>query len=359
MKTFAELIAVVCDIGRGRSAAQADEELGASDFMVFSDQGLHALAWLACTGEAAALRYLLERGADPDQVSTIYGAYQLSGPALMFALINEAGDSDHKVALLKRLLANTKAPNVSVRWREEGQRRYTQRTYAEGSHIQFGMALAKLHKARMDEYPYDPVPRDLFQGVQAMLRELKQAGLTTDAATKAELDALLLQEVAPCKPMDAAVVYQQAITELTVGDRVSDYSDAAQWVCVHYLRNPNFVSCPEWAQLIRHIIDHSLTFEEVAEDLYGEPVSFEDDEGGLCQGWDEHNAFSLLCSILADEAATANPEWADLLVYLLKEQLTYDGYAHLDTIMNACFEQSWFQKHADRDRIKAAAATYL
>ncbi|MDG9667793.1 hypothetical protein ONV78_08625 [Hahella sp. CR1] len=97
-----------------------------------------------------------------------------------------------------------------------------------------------------------------------------------------------------------------------------DAVEAANEACSAILAHPDAVAHPRWPELVEAAINASRDFEDVAEEVYGERISFEDDEGGLCQGFDGYSTTYSVAELLGVKAARAHPQWFDLVLKLIE-----------------------------------------
>src|SRR5690606_36265267 len=108
---------------------------------------------------------------------------------------------------------------------------------------------------------------------QAMLDIIKEAGINLNIETAQKLDEFLKVQTRIPQRIDAKEFYKKAMDELVVENSIHDLPEAAKKVCYEYLEDERFMLTKEWVALIRHLVDISLTFEEVSEVVYDEAVS--------------------------------------------------------------------------------------
>ncbi|MBU6954451.1 hypothetical protein [Hahella sp. HN01] len=96
-----------------------------------------------------------------------------------------------------------------------------------------------------------------------------------------------------------------------------DAVEAANEACSAILAHPDAVAHPRWPELVEAAINASRDFEDVAEEVYGERISFEDDEGGLCQGFDGYSTTYSVALLLGEKTTRAHPQWFDLVLALM------------------------------------------
>src|SRR5690606_18472759 len=224
-----------------------------------------------------------------------------------------------------------------------------------GNYIEYGLNLAmdNLHNMRNSEYTETrKSARTQIEGLQAMLDIIKEASINLNIETAQKLDEFLKVQTKTHQRINAKEFYKKAMDELVVENSIHDLPEAAKKVCYEYLEDERFMLTKEWVALIRHLVDISLTFEEVSEVVYDEAVSFLDDEGWLCQGWESYNWFSELVEVLSNEHASKNPEWADLMILIINESEEFD--ASVEWEIQELLEEPWVKAHPSFQKIAEA-----
>lgn len=89
------------------------------------------------------------------------------------------------------------------------------------------------------------------------------------------------------------------------------------------LSRPEVIAHPQWGEVLRALIDLSPSYREVTEDAYGEPLDpddADDDEGGVLDmfAFEEPSTIPDAFRLLAQPAAVARADWADLVRYTLQ-----------------------------------------
>lgn len=345
-KSFYEVRNILTQLDSHKTKEEVDNAVAGFDFNSIRDEGELMLAKMAFEGEAKAVKYLLEKGADPDLESSSYHYYK--GPAILFALQNNRSKTSTKGDILKMLIDYGSNINAKVQWynEEEG-------VAVTGNYIEYGLKLAmeNLHVIRSNEYDIESrkSSKKEIEGLQAMLIIIKEAGINLSTDTARKLEDFLKGRAKNNEQVNAEKFLKKALSELVVKDRINDLPEAAKNVCYEYLEKESFMPTKEWAILIRHLVDISLTFEEVSEEVYEEIVSFEDDEGWLCQGWENYNWFSELVEVLSHENAIKNPEWDDLLILIIKEHQKYD--ASIEWEIEELLKEPWVMSHSSFQKI--------
>lgn len=345
-KSFYEVSNILSQLDSHKTKEEVDEAVAGFDFNMVRDNDELMLSKMAFEGEAKAVKYLLEKGADPDLESSSYHYYK--GPAILFALQNNRSKTSTKVEILKLLIDYGSDINAKVRWFDEEQ----ERTII-GNYIEYGLTLSMENLQVINSNEYDVESRKSskkeVEGLQAMLIIIKEGGINLSTDTAQKLDEFLKVQTTDNKKVNAEEFLKKALSELDVKDRINDLPEAAKNVCYEYLEKESFIPSKEWAALVRHLVDISLTFEEVSEEVYDEIISFEDDEGWLCQGWENYNWFSELVEVLSGKNALKNPEWDDLLILIIKEHQKYD--VSIKSQIEELLEEPWVRSHPSFPKI--------
>ncbi|WLQ16760.1 hypothetical protein O5O45_12610 [Hahella aquimaris] len=98
-----------------------------------------------------------------------------------------------------------------------------------------------------------------------------------------------------------------------------DAVEAANEACDAILAHPDAVAHPRWPELVEAAINASRDFEDVAEEVYGERISFEDDEGGLCQGFDAYSTTYSVAELLGQQTTRDHSQWFSLVLKLVEK----------------------------------------
>jgi len=319
------------------------------DFNSLRDGDKLILSIKICEGETKAVKYLLDKGADPNLESSANHYYK--GPAILFALQNNRSKTSIKLEVLKMLIDSGSNINATVQWYNQEQEKKVR-----GSYIEYGLelGLSSLEVMNNDYCGEDKKDaRSDIKGLQAMLSMLQQSGININSETTKKLKEFLNIETRNSKKTDSKKLLEKALTEL----KVTNYylPSAAKKICYTYLENENFVPSKEWAELIKHLIKISLTFEEVSKEVYeGEGVTFLDDEGWLSQSWDEHTWFGEIIEILSNKDTLKNPEWCNLWILIIQEHEKYD--VDIDDAIEELLGKSWVVSHRSYQKLKEEIA---
>jgi hypothetical protein len=226
-------------------------------------------------------------------------------------------------------------------------------------------ALEKSFSVVMNDNSYDSESRkdarNEIEGLQAMLSFINELEIDISSETTRDLEKFLKIETRNREKINPIKFYKKALNELDVKDRINDLPETVKEVCYTYLENENFIPSKEWGELIKHIISISLTFDEVAKEVYEEEyeegMTIEDDEGWLCQRWEEYNWFSELIETLSKENSLKNPEWDNLLILVIKEHGKYS--VDIEYEIEEIFEEPWVQSHTSFQKLKDTANQFF
>lgn len=351
-KSFYDIQYILTQLDVNMSLDEVNDKLKGIDFNRIRDNDMLVLSQMVNEGEVRAVKYLLEKGANPDLESSSYHYYK--GPAIFFALQNNRSKTAVKLEILKMLIDYGCDMNAIVSWFDEEQEKEV-----KGSYIEYGLKLGMENLQVMTDSNFSAESRksakNKIVGLQGMLSMLQQSNIIMDQEVSYKLKEFLSIETKKSKKVDPKKFLVKALNELDVKDKLYDLPSVAKEVCYSYLENEAFIPSKEWAELIKHLVKISLTFEEVSKDVYeGEAVSFIDDEGWLSQSWEEYNWFSEMVDALSNENAFKNPEWGDLLVLIITECPKFDAESIDEQVMNL-IEEPWVQSHKSFKKVKALA----
>lgn len=325
--------------------------LSGFDFDTEKEQGLLMLAKLSQAGGISGVKYLLDKGVNVHLESTEI-CYR-SGPALLFTLQGITLDADRastskKGEIIKLLHEYGSDINAQVEWYSEFEK-----TEVMGNYIEFGLYLGKLH---LNAEPSKYSNKELLE-LRTLLPIFRDLGIKLSEEVSKELNNFL----STGKKIKSKSFPKRVKKRLEVKDRIRELPEAVKEVCQTYLSDESLMESKEWAELIKYIINISLTFEEVAkevyEDEYEDGLTIQDDEGWLCQGWEEYNWFSELLEILSKENSLRNTEWDSLLILLIKEHRKYS--VDIKYEIEKLFEEPWMQSHTSFQKLKDTADQYL
>lgn len=310
----------------GPTEAALDDFLKGVDLNQASSDNRLLITQMAWDGRADSVDYLLKRGADPNKVSTPYA----NGPALAHAVEGSSTKPAVKVEVVKRLLAGGANPNAPV-----------------GA----GMTLLDVlvskavdaanprenHSAKSRRYY-----KMMLQGYLATIPLLVAAGGTMSDTSKISLEELLLPPMAT--PFDLHEV--RALIEKA--DR-----DAIYQLCETHLATAEAIAHPEWSTLVTAAIDAGPSFRSVAKEVYGKEVTLTDDEGWLCQSWDNYVTLDVIFEMLANEIVVRHPQWSELMAYALQCREAHDATSYTADALDELFAKSWVGQHPDYKKLRA------
>jgi len=282
------------------------------------------MAWEGC---AKSVDYLLKHGADPNKV----GAPYVQGPALAYAVDGTSTTATVKVAVVKRLLAGGADPNPNVG--------------AEGTLLDHMVAKAVEAAKPYKNYTADTQRhyKMMLKGYLATIPLLIAAGGTMSDESQKRLKKLLPQ-TAKSKPFDPT----KARALLKKADR-----DAIYKLCETHLATVEAVAHPEWSALVTAAIDAGRSFRSVAKEIYGKEVSLADDEGWLCQSWENYVTLDVVFELLANESVIRHPKWSDLMTYALERRGAQDATNYTGDALDELFAKSWVRKHPHFKTLRA------
>jgi len=106
-------------------------------------------------------------------------------------------------------------------------------------------------------------------------------------------------------------------------------------ICEKVLSLPVAITHKDWSELVRLIIDQTVKFSEYSEEIYGESVDPEEDEGGLIESYsdDEMYTTDLVMNLLSISETQKVSTWKDLVIHTFKIKDDAMGY------MSNCSEE--------------------
>jgi hypothetical protein len=315
-------ISQVLDRYEGGFATEKELAAAIGRFDLDEDEDGHRLLHDACmNGREKAVDYLLRNGADP----SLDGCY--GGNALAHAMTT----SIPKAAVKKRLVERLLAAGVAV---DDAAKREIDE--------------AVVAKKGLADRSYDNDSRRHFKSQLASFLEtiplLLAKNPKLDAATKRKLATLKVPAAKPAARFNAKRVRKLLVKGKADRDSVGDACEL--------LAEPSAIADSEWASLVGAAIAASRSFAEVAEEVYGEPIAFADDEGSLAQGWEEYVVLDLIFELLAREAAAACPAWRELVAAALRARPVYDATDIAEDAVAELFAQPWVKRHAAVGELK-------
>jgi hypothetical protein len=287
--------------------------------------GRFFLGEMAWEGASKAVAYLLKRGADVDRRGGLY----LRGTALGHAMAGTASSPKAKVQVVKILLAAGADPSAKT-------------GSPAGTVLDYALAQAAAQAAVGKDYDADSQrhAKSMLQGYRETIPLVIAAGGTMSEASR-RLLAKLVPKAEVVKPFDP----KKARALLRKADR-----DAVYDLC-GLLAAPTAVGHSDWAAMVKGAIDAGRPFRDVAKEVYGKPVSFLDDEGWLCQGWDNYVVLDLVFELLAQEGAIRHPKWADLVAHGLEQRRRFDATSFTEDAVAELLAKA--KTHPAQRRLKA------
>lgn len=338
--SFYEISSLLTQLNINLTEEELDTQLAGIDFNTLYDDTENLLCQLTNEGELNAVHFILDKGAQPDLLSSAYHYYK--GPALLYALRNNRSNTSIKVAMIQLLLDYKANASVEVEWHDEEKD-----ATVKGQLIDYGLQLAFEQVEHMNDDTLDAPSRksakEDVEGLQAMLSLLQKSGIKISSSSEQKLKDLLAIKTKNDTQIDAKQFLSKAKEMLAVENRMYDLPSIAKEVCYTFLENEHFIPTKEWNQLFEHLVHISLTFKEVSLEVYDEDIKMEDDEGWLCQGWTEYSWLSELLEILSDEKTTQNEKWGEMVLLLMAEQDKYD--VDLQYELEELLEKPWVQSH--------------
>lgn len=248
----------------------------------------------------AAVKMLLERGADPHRISCIGNALAAVQPGY------HAGAAE----MIQTLLAAGVSPTATAS--------YTQPAIDQWLHPlkdkQLNKRVAKgiLEALRL----VLPHAGERAPDVATHIAKLeKKLGVAAKAAAKV---AASYEELAAA---GGSASFAKDVRKQLGSIRKEKDRAAIEQICKVVLAHPSAIANPAWPKLVEDIVALSLTYSDAAEAAYGKRLSLkhmEDDEGGTMDLFaDEHlYTWDWVLELLAKPAAIAHPQWADLVIDL-------------------------------------------
>jgi hypothetical protein len=330
----------------GVTEKSADKALRGFAWNKPSSDGLLLIAEMAQEGYPRAIAYLLAKGADPNRAS---GRWE-KAPTLAHAITNNRSSARVKMQMVELLLAQ-EGIDLDAKVTVKPHPRDGKDAFRSGTSLDWALHQAmqelKVGKA------YDADSQRHARGQLASYREtiprLIAAGATVSATAKKRIAKLGIDaaQPSPASKKDWAKKARAMLAKKQLEKR-----DAVFQIC-EWLSSPSAVADEEWSAIVGAIIAASPTFESVAEKVYGEAVSFEDDEGHLCQGWDEYVLLDLVFELLAKEATLTNKSWSKLVESALRARRKCHATDYTNEALEELFASTWVKRHRDFAKLRA------
>ena len=338
MSKFHDIRSLLDRIKQPDVRKQVDAKLRGVKLDKLADDGRKLLHYACGEGNLDAVRYLLEKGANPNAVST-WGA--VHGPPLLDAMRCHFVAMKFPLEIVRTLLAA--GADVNAKLVVDKEVRDLENGFKGGTLFDFVVADA-LHyqkEAKSKDYDADSsrYMKRMAQQYLEIIPLLRDAGATVSPAATKALAKLGLdgKPAAKTRPLDAKWI-TKARAKLKKGTRSEAYE-----VCESFLSHPDSVAHAEWPVLVDEIIGLSKTFEEVAEEVYGARVSFVDDEGWLAQGWDSYVILDVVLELLGKQSTLANKQWEKLVRRVLELRPTYHAVDYVP--VDEFFAEPWVRAH--------------
>jgi hypothetical protein len=330
----------------GVTEKSADKALRGFALNKPSSDGLLLIAEMAQEGYPRAIAYLLAKGADPNRAS---GRWE-KAPALAHAITNNRSSARTKRQMVELLLA-ADGIDVDAKVTVKPHPRDGKDPFRSGTTLDWALhqAMQELQVGKA----YDADSQRHARGQLASYREtlplLVAAGAIVSPTAKKRLAKLGVDAAkpSPTPKKDWAKKARAMLTKKQLQKR-----DAVFQIC-DWLSTPSAVADREWSGIVEAIIDASPTFESVAEKVYGKAVSFEDDEGHLCQGWEQYVLLDLVFELLTKEATLESPAWSKLVERALCTRRKCHASDYTETALEELFAASWVKRHRDSKKLRA------
>lgn len=339
--SFYDISQALMQLGRHMTLEAVDKITHNFSFDEERKDGLLMLASMSMAGEIDAVAYMLKKNVNPNLESWEYHYHR--GPALLFALFNNRSSTSIKVEMIKTLVDGGADINAEVQWfdREKGETKVI-------SLIACALIIAQKQVMVMNDTNFDTASRKDARneaiGLHAMLMVLIEAGAKITQEQKNRFDELFYQISKPKKKkISATALTAKGLQILHDASEPYALAEAARKVCYELLEDEALMPTQAWADMVRHLAEISLTFEQVSEEVYGESVAFDEDEGWLCQGWEQYVWLGELIELLSHESALKNPEWEILVLLILNKCEQCD--TEIDDAIENLLETPWVQKH--------------
>jgi hypothetical protein len=307
------------------------------------------LAQLAFNGELEAIKYILKKGADPNAESKTY--HYRSGPALLYALQNNSSKPETKIDIVKTLIDAGADVNSVVNWIDNNKKAYKDNLMAFGLHEYKQTLEVYFGNGYVADATEKKFVRQQIKGLQGMLSVMNELGAQIPASYQTTYDELMNHDTEQSnKTTSPKEMYQAILKKLKVKNPTEDFIELAKEVCIEEMTDPEFVKTKEWGKLVKHMVDISPKYNDVAMEVYGEVP--EDDGGGLIDSWgDSYSWYPELTEAVCCEIASENPKWEKLLLYVLDNTEKYCSGGWTYDILCEFNEEEWFIEHPDYKKL--------
>ena len=335
---------IITTIVNGYDISELEAKTKGFNYNNFVD-GETLIARLAFEGELETMEYILSKGADPNIVSKTLPF--CSGPALLYALQNNNSKPERKAAIVKALINAGANVNARVDWIDNDKKKYKENLTAFGLHDY--MDLLGYYFKEDSDASDRRYGQNQIKGLQGMLRVMKDAGAEVPAGWEESYQKLMEHKTKRQQNMvSAKAMYDTILQKLQVDNPIYNLPQIAQSVCIEEMTDPEFIKSPEWADLVKYLVDHSLLYENVCMEIYGEVP--DDDGGGVFDSWGESFSwYTELMEVLCSEKASENPNWESVFEYALNNAKTYNAW--IVDVLDDLLSEDWFIEHPIYNRV--------
>jgi hypothetical protein len=311
------------DFGTDPSGTELDAVLSAIDvngsYMLFG-ASWRLLLKLAWSGNVPAVACLLRHKADPNLTG---GPYIADGAALRYAIESTDASAAQKTEIVRLLLAAGADPNRGAIAGE---------TLLD--HLSRRAANAARPRENFDTDTRRSYAR-MLRGYLAVVSLLAAAGGTMGEPARKRLLALSRQpkRTGRFEPSKVRALIARA-------DRASMHT-----ACAKLLAMPGAAAHPEWAVLVRAAIDAGRSFSSVAAEVYGKAMTMAEDEGWLCQSWEDYIILDLVFALLSGPESVGHPQWRELTAHALAQRRAQDAVAHTQESVDELFATDCVRAH--------------
>lgn len=338
----------------GVTEKTADQKLRGFGWNKPSADGVTILSEMAWEGYPRALKYLLSKGADPNVTS---GRWE-KAPALGHALTNNRSSARVKVEMVEILLA-AEGIDLETKVTVPKHPRDAKGAFRSGTSLEYALARAmdELKVGKAYDADSQRHARSQLDAYRKTIPLVVAAGATVSDTSKKQLKKLGVdakeKEKEKEKPKAAAKGWAKKARALLAKKGFEKRDDVFR-LCDEVLSTPGAIADKEWPGVVEAIIAASPAFEDVAEEVYdGERVSFEDDEGWLCQGWDNYVTLDLVFELLAKEATLSSPKWSGLVEKAFRAREKAHAIDYTESAIEELFAAKHVKAHRDFKKLQA------
>lgn len=327
----------------GITEKTADQKLRGFPWNKVGPDGVLLIAQMAWEGYPRAVAYVLAKGADPNRTSGF-----LNGPTLAYAVTNNRSPARVKLEMVQTLLDH-EGIDVDAKVTRAPHPRDTKDAFRTGTTLEYALdqATRELKIGKTFDADSQRSARSQLQSYRQTIPLLVAAGAAVSASAERRMKKLGVEAAAPATTKGWAKKARAVLAKKTFEKR-----DDVFELC-EVLENRRAIVDPAWNDIVQAIIDASPAFEAVAKKVYGRAVSFEDDEGWLCQGWESYVLLDLVFELLAKEATLANGKWSRLVEHALRARVRCHAADITEAAVDALLACAWVKKHRDFSKLRA------